>query len=285
MLKRRLEGPILTLPALILIAIVLLIPMGYAFYCSLFSLKYMMPGGFLGLKNYVNIFRDPENWHSLRVTFTVSLSAAAISLVVGTLLALWVEKRGGLFGYSIQMVGLIPWVTSMVVAALLWKWVFDGEMGLVNYVLNRCGIKPINFLASDKAVPTMIFVIAWRTIGYSMVMILSGLKGIPVDIIEAGRVDGATPSQLFWRIKLPMIKTPALISSIVLFLSNFNNNTIPMVLTGGGPANATNVISLEAYNLAFSDYLFGKACAMSCIILAINIVLVICYVKAMRYEV
>lgn len=285
MKKKSFEGPLLIFPALILIAMVLIIPIAYGFYCSLFDLKYMMAGNFMGLKNYISILKNPDTIQSLKVTFLISFSAAAISLVVGTLLALWVEKHSDFFGYCIQLVGLVPWVTSMVVAALLWKWVFDGEMGLVNYILTQLNIPMINFFAVKYAVPTTIFVIAWRTIGYSMVMILSGLKGVPSDLLEAGMVDGASPFQVFWRIKLPMIKTPALISSIVLFLSNFNNNTIPMVLTGGGPANATKVISLEAYNIAFSEYLFGRASAMSCIILAINIVLLILYVKAVKYEI
>jgi len=118
-----------------------------------------------------------------------------------------------------------------------------------------------------------------------MVMILGGLKGLPYELIEAARVDGATSRQIFWRVKLPLIKTPALISSIVLTMSNFNNNTVPMVLTGGGPGNATNVITLETYRLGFAYYQFGNASALSFITLIINILMVIFYMRVVKYEI
>lgn len=280
------EAPVLVLPAMVLIFVIMIFPLFYTIYCSLQSLDYMQFGGFVGLKNYVKIFSDPKFWPSIRVTLTISLAAVAVSLVVGTLLAIWVDKKSGLFNYAIQLTGLVPWVTSMVVAALLWKWVFDGESGLLNYALSTLGIRPINFFSSGpSAVATTVFVIAWRTIGYSMVMILAGLKGLSCDLIEAAAVDGANANQIFWRIKLPMIRTPALISTIVLTMSNFNNNTIPMVLTSGGPADATNVITLNLYRMGFSYFQFGKASALAFVVFVINIVLVTIYIKAVKYEI
>ena len=283
---KRYEGPLLTAPAVLLIFFIMIFPLFYTIYCSLFNLDYMSFGKYLGLGNYIKIFKDAKFWPSLRVTFLISLSGVVVSLVVGTLLAVWVDNKRSLFGYIIQLTGLVPWVTSMVVAALLWKWVFDGEMGLLNYTLSLLGIKSINlFSTAPLAIATTVFVIAWRTIGYSMVMVLAGLKGIPGELIEAAEVDGANASQVFWRVKLPMIKTPALISSVVLTMSNFNNNTIPMVLTSGGPANATNVITLNLYRIGFSYFQFGKACALAFVVFVINIILVVLYIKAVRYDV
>ena len=283
---KRYEGPLLAAPAMLLIFFIMIFPLFYTIYCSLFNLDYMSFGKYLGLKNYVKIFSDANFWPSLRVTFVISLAGVLVSLVIGTLLAVWVDQKRGLFGYIIQLTGLVPWVTSMVVAALLWKWVFDGEMGLLNYALTRLGMKPVNFFSTARlAIFTTIFVIAWRTIGYSMVMILAGLKGIPGDLIEAAQVDGGNSWQIFWRVKLPMIKTPALISSVVLTMSNFNNNTIPMVLTSGGPANATNVITLNLYRIGFNYFQFGKACALAFVVFVINILLVVIYIKAVRYDV
>jgi len=282
----RWEAPALVLPAMILIFVIMIFPLFYTVYCSLQSLDYMKFGGFLGLKNYVKIFADPKFWPSIRVTLVISLAAVAVSLTLGTLLAIWVDSEFCRFGYAIQLTGLVPWVTSMVVAALLWKWVFDGESGLLNYFLSTIGVRPVNFFSSaPAAVATTVFVMAWRTIGYSMVMILAGLKGLSHDLIEAASVDGANANQIFWRIKLPMIKTPALISTIVLTMSNFNNNTIPMVLTSGGPADATNVITLNLYRLGFSYFQFGKASALAFIVFVINILLVMVYIKAVKYEI
>lgn len=280
------EAPVLVLPAMILIFVIMIFPLFYTVYCSVQSLDYMQFGGFVGLKNYAKIFADPKFWPSIQVTLTISLAAVAVSLVLGTLLAIWVDSEFCRFGYAVQLTGLIPWVTSMVVAALLWKWVFDGESGLLNYFLSTLGMRPVNFFSSGPAaVATTVFVIAWRTIGYSMVMILAGLKGLSHELIEAASVDGASSNQIFWRIKLPMIKTPALISTIVLTMSNFNNNTIPMVLTSGGPADATNVITLNLYRMGFSYFQFGKASALAFVVFAINLILVTIYIKAVKYEI
>ena len=280
------EAPALVLPAMLLIFFIMIFPLFYTIYCSVQSLDYMQFGGFVGWKNYIKIFSDSKFWPSIRVTMLISLSATAVSLVVGALLAIWVDSDRCRYGYAIQLTGLVPWVTSMVVAALLWKWVFDGETGLMNYLLSRLGLRPISFFSSAvSAIITTVFVMAWRTIGYSMVMVLAGLKGLPHELIEAAAVDGASANQTFWRIKLPMIKTPALISAIVLTMSNFNNNTIPMVLTSGGPADATNVITLILYRTGFSYFQFGKASALAFVVFVINIILVIIYIKAVKYEI
>jgi ABC-type sugar transport system permease subunit len=255
-------------------------------YYSLCNIDYMHFSGYVGLGNYIKVFGNPKFYSSLIITLVITLSAAVFSLCSGTLIALWADKKRGLFGYSIQIVALIPWVTSMVVAGLLWKWVFDGEMGLFNYLLSLLQIKPLFlFKTAFSATLTTIFVIAWRTIGYSMVMILAGLKGLSHDLLEAAAMDGANGRQVFWRVILPMIKTPALISSIVLTMSNFNNNTIPLVLTGGGPGEATNVITLLLYRTGFTYFQFGYASAQSIVVLAINVIIIAVYIKAVRYNI
>lgn len=285
-MKKSKIGLLLSAPSMLLILIIMVVPLFYTIYCSLYSLDYLQFGDFAGFDNYSKILADPDIWRSLGTTMIISMPAMIISLVCGTLLALWADRQNGPFAYMIQMVGLIPWVTSMVVGALLWKWIFDSDMGLFNYLITTIGFNPINmFSTAFMAITTTIFVFAWRTIGYSMVMILGGLKGLPIELIEAARVDGANSKQIFWKVKLPLIKTPALVSSIVLTISNFNNNTVPMVLTGGGPGDATNVITLENYRLGFSFFQFGEASALSFITLVINILIVIFYMKVVKYEI
>jgi ABC-type sugar transport system permease subunit len=276
-------GTLLVLPALAFIFVILIGPLGYTLYLSLHRADYLAITEFVGLDNFVTVLSDPEVLRSIGLTFFVSLAGLAISMVLGVLLALWVERRTGGFAYAIQIVGLIPWVTSMVVGGLLWKWLLDPDLGLVNYVLRSLGGSPVNIYAtSTSAVWAVIAVMAWRTIGYAMVMTLAGLKGIPHEIIEAGRVDGASARQILFRIKVPIIQTPLMIASIVLFMSNFNNVVIPMVLTGGGPGNATTVASLKLYRMAFNYYQFGESSAFSVVLFAINTILTVVYIKAMR---
>lgn len=285
-MKKSNVGLLLSAPSMALIIMTMVVPLFYTIYCSLYSLDYLQFGDFVGFENYVKILTNSDIWKALLTTFIISIPAMIVSLVGGTLLALWADRKTGTYAYLIQLIGLVPWVTSMVVGALLWKWIFDSDMGLFNYLITSMGFNSINLYSTPKlAIATTIFVFAWRTVGYSMVMILGGLKGLPFELIEAARVDGANMNQIFWRIKMPLIKTPALISSIVLTMSNFNNNTVPLVLTGGGPGDATNVITLENYRMGFSFFKFGDASALSFVTLVINMIIVIFYIKAVKYEI
>lgn len=207
-------------------------------------------------------------------------------MVLGLVFALWIDRRTGIVAYLIQLIGLLPWVISMMVGTVLWRWILNGDTGLLNYFLRSLGFSPIIIFENKTAsIVTLIIVMAWRTIGYSMVMILAGLKGVDAGLLEAARVDGANTWQVLTHIKLPLIKTPILLSTIVLTMSNFNNNTVPLILTGGGPGTATNVISLELYRMGFTYYKFGQASALSVLVFLVNIIFVVLYVRMIKYDI
>lgn len=271
---------------MLLIFALLIWPLFYTVFCSFFKLDYLNFGGFVGLNNYRMILNDKNVYASFGVTFLVTLCSTGISLILGLVLALWIDKRNGLMAFGIELVGLLPWVISMMVGAMLWRWILNGDTSLFNYFLSLLGKEPVQlFNRKSAAVATLIAVMAWRTIGYSMVMTLAGLKGVPEALVEAARVDGANAWQVLSRIRLPLIKTPMLISAIVLTMSNFNNNTVPMVLTSGGPSNATNVITLYLYKLSFDYYKFGTASALSTLLFAVNAVMIVLYIRMVKYEI
>jgi ABC-type sugar transport system permease subunit len=174
----------------------------------------------------------------------------------------------------------------MVVSALLWKWILNDDMGLLKYVLSKFfSIKEVGFLTNPKtAVYTLIFVMTWRVIGYVMVQALAGLRSINEDLEEAAVIDGASRWQLFWRIRLPLIATPVIISSIIVVMSNINNLIVPLSLTGGGPGKSTMVIAIEIYRQSFTYYHFGEASALSIILIAINVVFTVLYLRTVKYE-
>ncbi len=271
-------------PAMILLIMFLIVPLFYSVYCGMYSFKYMNKGQFQGLKNFIYCLTDKIILNSFKTTFIVTLSATAIAVVVGLLLALWIDKKHGMFAYSIEMVGLIPWVISMVVASLLWRWLLNGDMGLLGFVSNWVG-RPVYILEyKGSALIAMIFVMSWRTIGYAMVMLLAGLKSLDRDLLEAASIDGASKKQTLFRIKLPLIMTNFLLSLIVLTVSNFTNNTVPMALTNGGPAYATNVVTLEQYTLSFEYFDFGRASALALLIMLATAVIIGAYMKVTKYE-
>lgn len=278
-------GVLYTLPAMVILFMFLVIPLAYTVYCSLFQLDYLVQGKFLGLANYAVLLADKEVWYSFGITIAITVAATAIAMFLGLVLALWIDRRSGLFAYLIEMIGLIPWLISMVVAGLLWRWLFNGDLGLFNVLLRAFGGKSVYVIQNKgPAIAALIFVLAWRTIGYSMIMILAGLKGLDPSLIEAARVDGASSLQALFHIKLPLIKTPLLLSTIVLTVSNFTNNTVPKVLTSGGPGNATEVITLLQYNLSFRYYHFGTSSALSVLIMLVTTVMIVFYIKVSKYS-
>lgn len=276
----------LSAPAMFFIVFFLLVPLAYCLYCSLWRCDYMHFTKYVGLDNYIDVLTDSDTIRSIGLSFYVSFFSLAIALVAGTLLALWINASKGKFAYFLELIVLVPWVTSQVVGAMLWKWLLKDDTGLMNYVLNKLGLNSIQFL-SDKniVVYSLIGVMTWRVIGYVMVQMLAGLKGIPKEYEEAAMIDGASKWQLFWKVRLPQLKTPVAISAIVVALSNLNNVTVPMTLTGGGPGKATTVISILAYRESFSYYHFGESSALSIALCLVNFILTVMYVKAVKYEI
>ena len=269
-----------------LIFFIMVIPLFYALYCSFFNLDFLVKGKFLGPGNYLYLLKDQEITGSFIRTTVITISAAFISLVCGLTLALWIDRHTGPFAWGIEMIGLVPWVLSMVVGALLWRWLFTADLGLFDLFFAKLSGHPAHVLSSVRSSQVLlVFVLAWRTIGYSMIMILAGLKGLSLDLIEAARIDGAGSWQILLRIKLPLIKTPMLVSSIVLTLSNFTNNTVPLVLTAGGPGSATNVITLHLYKMSFQYFQFGRSSALAALVFVVTLLIVILYTKVVDYEI
>ena len=233
-------------PAMLLLIFLLVIPLFYTLYCSLYNLDYLVKGDFVGLGNYVRLLKDIRISKSLLFTFEITIISTLLSVGIGLLLAL----------------------------------------GLFNMILKILGHNPIYVVENkNSAIIALIFVLTWRLVGYAMIMILAGLKSLDPTLIEAAKVDGASPWQMLWHIKLPLIKTQLLLSIIVLTVSNFTNNTVPKVLTSGGPNDATNVITLFQYNLGFRYYQFGTSAALSILIMLITSLIIVLYIKVSNYKI
>lgn len=273
-------------PALGLMFAILYLPSLYGFFYSLFDVQFMLPTNFVGLDNYRHLIGDPEVLHVVWISIVFTTCALIVTLVVALALASWINSLSGWFAITLQICVIIPWVVSHVVQALLFRWVYVTEIGLGIHFLETIGFGRVNPLAdSTTAMALLIAFATWRALGFSVIILLAGLKSIPKDYFEAAAVDGASPWQSFRFVTIPQLKTPLLVTSVILTLSNLNNVETPLIVTGGGPAGATNILPLDVYTRAFASFDYNTAIAMAIGMFLANIVLVVAYVRLAKWRV
>lgn len=276
---------ILFAPAFGLLGFVLLSPVVYAFWFSLFRIEYGAPTEFAGLFNFLRLLDD----HALVATFgrTAFHSGASVmlTLCVALGLSVWIDRMRPGTGFAVQTVVIVPWIISTVVATLLFRWVFVSDIGIAAYLLSFASGGAGGWLSSPTgAMGLLVLVSVWKRIGYAVIVLLAGLKSIPSDLNEAARIDGASGWQVFRLITLPLLKTPLLLAAVVLTLSNINTVETPLVLTGGGPRDATRVLAIDVYERAFAIFDLGSATALALVMFAGNILLVLAYVRLSRWR-
>src|SRR5579883_1712720 len=232
---------ILIAPTLILIIAFTVFPAVYALIMSLSEVDYISITHFVGLQNYIDILSDPDTL----INFVVTLKFVGASLVgyviVAFCLALILNQKivaRPIFRTAV----LIPWVTTQVVSTLVIKWMLDFDLGIANSMLRGLGLEPISFLSEPhNALVTLVVLTIWRSSPYGMVLLLAGLQTVPGELYEAAAVDGAHTVQRFMSITLPLIRGPMLIMLVMESMGMVSLVTPILVLTGGGPGNATEV--------------------------------------------
>ncbi|MCO5090993.1 carbohydrate ABC transporter permease [Bosea sp. (in: a-proteobacteria)] len=272
-------------PAFALLGMVLFSPVFYGFWFSLFRIRYGAPTDFIGLGNFTGLLSDPMLGGIVSRSAVFTALAVLLTIVIALALALWIHRLGERLGFAVQMIVIVPWIISTVVATLLFRWVFVNDIGLALSLARWAGLGDLRLLNDPtSAMALLIGVSVWKRIGYAVIILLAGLKGIPDDYEEAARIDGATSWQIFRRITLPLMKTPLLLVAIVLTLSNLNTVETPLVLTGGGPGNATRILPIEVFDRAFVTYDLGSATALALAMFLGNILLVLAYVRLAKWK-
>ena len=272
-------------PALLVIGAFSLLPTVYGALVSLYRVEFVELLTFVGARNYAEVLSDPLFRNSARVSFTFTACSVALTLGGGFGLALLANQNVRFRG-AFRTVALLPWVTSYVVTYLIFRWILNSDFGLLNAALvEGFGLPPINWLGDPVlAMVALVGVDAWRAGPYAMVLLLAGLQGIPHELYEAAAIDGATRARAFFAVTLPLMRPTILILLVLLTIIDFNVVVAMLVLTGGGPGNATEAMSLRMYNQAFTYTRMGPASAIAMIIFAANLVLTAVYVRMLRSE-
>lgn len=282
----RSAGLLYVVPAFAALMLVLFSPVFYGFWYSLHRIQYGMPVQLNGFGNYTKLLRDPTLTATLGRTFLHTSVSVVITVVIALALALWINKMERRRGFIVQMILILPWITSTVVATLLFRWVFISDLGLAMSILRSFNLPDLQLLNDpEQAMGILIAVSVWKRIGYALIILLAGLKSIPDDYLEAASLDGANGMQLVRMIVLPLMKTPLLLVVIVLTLSNINTVEGPLVLTGGGPGAATRVLAIDIFDKAFISYDLGAATALALVMFAGNVLLVLAYVRLSKWKI
>jgi trehalose/maltose transport system permease protein len=261
MLLERHIAYVLILPTVIGILLVDFYPLLYNLWISFQERKISSAvAPFIGLRNYTRIIGDPEVWNAIRVSLIFTFGSVLFSFLIGFGLALLLNRQFRGRG-AVRSIFIVPWAMPAFVAALVWAWMFNDQFGIFSAMFRSLGMRAPVWLGRDWALWSLIAVMVWKSFPFQLVVLLAGLQAIPREQYEAAAVDGATPPQRFWNITVPLIRPVAMVAILLAAINAFHYFTIPWILTRGGPANATNVIPIATYNIAFIAGDFGYAAA------------------------
>lgn len=214
---------------------------------------------FIGLENYADLLSDSQFWNAWQQTLVFTAVSTVLETLVGMVLALVLFESFRGRGLLRALV-LIPWAIPTVVTSRMFGWLFDGQNGVINFILLKLGLidSYVNFLGSTTwAMPTIIVADVWKTAPFMALLILAGLQTIPTSLLESARIDGASTWRIFTDIRLPLLLPSLLVATLLRSLDAFRIFDLPYVLTGGGPADSTETLSTLAYKRLFSGLQLG----------------------------
>ncbi len=281
--EARLAWSFLT-PALVIIGAVAFGPLAVTMWESLHRHDLRMPWlgrPFIGLGNYAEAFQDARVWEALGHTAFFSVATVTLELVLGLALAIGLNRTYRGRGV-VRLTVLLPWAIPTVVAALVWRFIFESESGIANALLMAAGVmeEPLVWFSHPLAawIPVLLADV-WKTTPFVALLLLAGLQGIDPALYEAARMDGARSWRQFREITLPMLKPAILVALIFRLLDAFRVFDLVYVLTAGGPGTATEPISMYAFSSLLQNLRIGYGSAISMIIFAIAFLLALLYVR------
>ncbi|MGO4234468.1 carbohydrate ABC transporter permease [Pseudarthrobacter sp. YAF2] len=268
-------------PAMIGFLVFYLVPTLRGIYLSFTEYSILGDPTWIGTANYEAIAKDPLFWNALAVTSQYVL----INIVLQTALALGLALLMHRVAKSTWIRGalLLPYLVANVIAALLWFWLLDYQIGIVNYFIESVGLPKVAFFGSEEwAIPTQALINTWRHMGYTALLLFAGLQSIPHHIYEVANLDGASPWQTFRKITVPLLRPVLVLVLIVTVIGSFQVFDTVAVTTLGGPVNASRVLQFYIYQKAFTESDFGYGSALAVILFVILAVVAFIQMKFLK---
>lgn len=263
--RERRTGWFLTIPALVILALVFAYPILRAFWQSLFAqnLGTQLNSEFVGLANFGRMAQDGRFWRTLINSAIFTFASVFFELILGMGIALVLNQQFRGRG-AVRTIAILPWALPTALIALGWTWIFNDQYGIVNDILMRFGIinTGINWLGNPTlAMMAVIFADVWKTTPFISILLLAGLQSISNDLYEAQAIDGASPWQSFRMITLPLLMPQVVIALLFRLAQAFGIFDLISVMTGGGPGGGTETVSLYIYStvMRYLDFGYGSA--------------------------
>ncbi len=279
---------LLITPSLVVMGAIILYPLLNAVWLSLFNYQLTKPNqqGFAFLDNYAALISDSRFWGAFQTTAVFTAITVAVSLVLGMIMALALDQMPRRLS-GIRGIFMVPWVIPGIVVGYLFMYMFDVQVGIVNFFLQRLNLIE-SFLPwlmrGDLAMAAIIVAHVWNQAPFYMLMFTAGMKAIPDDVKEAAYVEGASRWQEYWNVTFPYLKGIILITSLLMVIRNFNNFPIIFTMTGGGPVYSTTTSVIYIYKVAFEQYNLGYASAGGTVWVIVLMIFSIFYVRAVQKD-
>lgn len=279
-------------PALVYFAAISYAPMLTSLWLSLHAWDILNPRKpFIGLWNYVSLLRDATFLLSLKNTAVYVAAVTAVGIPLALAVASAAHRLTGSVRLAVRYAFFLPLATPMVAAGLIWRWMYEPRLGLVNVALGGLGLPGLPWLQDPRtAMPAVILMSLWKSLGYNVIIFLAGLQSIPEEFLDAAKVDGASSFQRFRFVTLPLLKPTQLFVLVTTLIAAFQVFTEVFILTtsagvtAGGPANSTRTLVLHIYETAFTYLKMGRASAMASVLLVIILLLTLIQLRLYREE-
>jgi len=273
------------LPSALILGVFVIYPIFQSFWMSLHEWRIGAEvQRWVGLGNYTRLLADPQFANALRVTLAFTLVSVVVLLVLGFALAYWLQ-RTTLVSRILRSVYFFPTVVALSTIGIVWRFMLDPDIGLVAGVMDNFGLEPVAWLRSTSlALPTVIAVGIWKTLGFTMILLLAGLLGVPEQLYEAARLDGAGSFQVIRHVTLPAMRPTLLFAAVILTIQSLQMFDLIFAMTHGGPLFATETLVTFMYRQAFENFDFGYASAIAWSLFLVIIVVSALQLRLFRYR-
>ncbi len=274
-------GLLFILPSLIGFTLFYAIPMVRGVIISFSDWDLLTPARSVGLENYARILRDPTFWNSLKVTVYYVLLNIPLQTLLAMVIAVMMSRLTK--SVVIRAMIILPWLMPGVVVGLLWLWLMDPNIGIINEALRALGLGTVPFLSlPSTAMASVALINIWQYVGYTALLLFAGLQAIPGSVYEAAGIDGATEGQMFWKVTVPLLRPVLVFVLVTSIIGSFQIFDTVAITTKGGPINATKVINYYIYEQAFTRFNMGYATAISMILFLILVFVSLVQMRLMR---